>query len=106
MPGGRGCNVRVPHGTSEGGERMRIIVIGAALVSVGLASPAALAQSGTHPWSGSVTPYLWLPSFSGTLRYDAAGDGGGRPQVDAADPHDYLEDLRFAFMLAGEVRKG
>lgn len=56
-------------------------------------------------WTFSLTPYLWLPNINGTLKYAIPPGGGGRPEVETG-PNDYLENLSFALMLAGEARKG
>src|ERR1043165_738338 len=56
-------------------------------------------------WTFSVTPYLWLPNINGTLKYAIPPGGGARPEVDTG-PNNYLENLSFALMLAGEARKG
>ena len=69
---------------------------------------AALLQGVAHAeegWSLSLTPYIWLPNINGTLKYAIPPGGGGRPEVDTG-PNDYLENLSFALMLAGEARKG
>src|SRR5678815_1306549 len=56
-------------------------------------------------WAFSLTPYLWLPNINGSLKYAIPPGGGGRPEVDTG-PNNYLENLSFALMLAGEARKG
>ena len=56
-------------------------------------------------WTFSLTPYIWLPNINGTLKYAIPPGGGARPEVDTG-PNDYLENLSFALMLAGEARKG
>ena len=56
-------------------------------------------------WTFSLTPYLWLPNVNGTLKYAVPPGGGARPEVDTG-PNDYLENLSFVLMLAGEARKG
>ena len=63
---------------------------------------AAFAEEG---WTFSVTPYLWLPNVNGTLKYAIPPGGTARPEVDTG-PNNYLENLSFALMLAGEARKG
>src|SRR3954469_11128834 len=55
-------------------------------------------------WSFSLTPYIWLPNINGTLKYATPPGGGARPEVDTG-PNNYLENLSFALMLAGEARK-
>jgi hypothetical protein len=70
---------------------------------VALTVPAGVhAEEG---WTFSLTPYLWLPNINGQLKYAPPPDGGGRPEVDTG-PNNYLENLSFALMLAGEARKG
>ena len=59
----------------------------------------------TDRWTFSVTPYLWLPNINGTLKYQVPPGTGGSPEVQVG-PYDYLEALRFAMMISGEVRKG
>jgi len=56
-------------------------------------------------WTFSLTPYLWLPNINGSLKYAIPPGGGARPEVDTG-PNNYLENLSFALMLAGEARKG
>jgi len=56
-------------------------------------------------WTFSLTPYIWLPNINGTLKYAIPPGGGARPEVDTG-PNDYLENLSFALMLAGDARKG
>jgi len=69
---------------------------------------AFIIPTGAHAddgWTFSITPYLWLPNINGQLKYAIPPDGGGRPEVDTG-PNNYLENLSFALMLAGEARKG
>ncbi len=49
-------------------------------------------------WSYRLTPYIWLPSLSGSLRVDS-----GDPPADV--DVDFLDLLDFAFLIAGEARK-
>jgi hypothetical protein len=56
-------------------------------------------------WVFAVTPYLWLPNVDGTLKYSAPPGVSGAPIV-RVGPHDYLENLDLALMLAGEARHG
>jgi hypothetical protein len=58
-------------------------------------------------WSFSVTPYLWLPSVSGDLRFDNPLPGSGATSADVAvDAEDILSALNFALMLSAEARYG
>jgi hypothetical protein len=58
----------------------------------------------TDAWQFSITPYLWLPNINGTLKYNIPPGAGGSPSVEVG-PNDYLEALKFAIMISGEVRK-
>jgi hypothetical protein len=85
-----------------------------AAAALGTALPAMAAE--TNPFDGNwhynVTPYLWLPNINLKLNYDIP------PRLDnelhtlvnqfqtRIGPNDWLSDLKFAILLAGEVRKG
>ena len=68
---------------------------------IALLSPAAYAQD----WAFTLTPYVWLPSINGKLKYDIPPGAGGAPEVDTG-PNNYLENLSAVLMLAGDARKG
>jgi hypothetical protein len=74
-------------------------------VLAGAGDPAK-AQSAPAPdrWSYSLTPYLWLPSVEGTLKYHLP-PGNGSPTVEVSR-ETLLETLEFGAMLAGEARRG
>ena len=69
-----------------------------------LVASAVQAQAPADRWTFTLTPYLWLPSVDGSLRYGPPATGGA-PNV-GIDGDSLLEALDFAFMLAGEARKG
>jgi hypothetical protein len=79
-------------------------LLAAALLAVSLGTAQASAAEDPYDgnWRFSFTPYLWLPSLDGTLRFDLPN---GSPNV-SASAGDILEKLNFAFMAAGDVRKG
>jgi hypothetical protein len=64
------------------------------------ASDALPAQAGTQ-WQFAIAPYLWLPNVSGTLRFSLPGGGADA----STGPYNYLQNLKFVFMLQGEARK-
>jgi hypothetical protein len=76
------------------------------LLAFGLVLPA---QAQTVPrvepgWQFSLTPYVWVPSIDGTLRYQLpASVGAGSADV-AKDSFSVLEALNFAAMIAAEAR--
>lgn len=87
------------------------IVVAAGLLLLS-GQPAYTAQEGdSGKWQFSLTPYLWLPSINGNLKFSippgsgGTSDEGGSPDVKVG-PNDYLGALNFAMMLKGEVRKG
>ncbi|SAL77798.1 hypothetical protein AWB74_05233 [Caballeronia arvi] len=63
--------------------------------------PPGSANANDH-WQFAVTPYLWLPSVGGSLRFTLPGGGADA----STGPYNYLEHLKFALMLQGEARKG
>jgi len=68
------------------------------LSTVGIVSLATAASA--EPWNGSATLYGWVPAVQG-----AQEGPDGSPIVDVTGP-DVLEALQFAFMGAGEIRRG
>jgi len=85
-------------------KRARLITL-ATLAALALCGPlGAAAQTPGNQWEFSITPYLWLPNIDGTLKYSVPSGASGSPEVQVG-PNDYLEALRFAMMIAGEVRK-
>jgi hypothetical protein len=82
--------------------------LGVALAVTALAGTVTTAQAQTAPlsedWAFSVTPYIWLPSLEGTLRYSLPpGSGSPSVSVKESSPFDALDG---AFMIAGEARHG
>ena len=86
------------------GCRRWITTCGVIAAAVTLALPATAASTDAYDgqWHFGVTPYGWFPSIKGDLRFSAPG---GNPHVNI-DPDDYLSDLQFAGMLAGQARRG
>ena len=78
-----------------------------AVIAVALTVPAAAeAQNASDGWRFALTPYLWLPSISGTLKFKNPPGGAGSVNVDFdIGVDDYISDLNFALMLTGEARK-
>lgn len=70
--------------------------------------PCAYGQSAASTadrWQFAITPYLWLPNVDGTLKFSTPPGASGSPSVETG-PNNYLENLDFVLMLAGEARKG
>ena len=62
------------------------------------------AKASANEWQFAITPYIWLPNINGTLKYNIPPGAGGSPSVEIG-PSDWLESLKFAFLISGEVRK-
>ena len=75
------------------------------VISLLIAPAPAVAQAGGDQWRFSVTPYLWLPSLEGNLRYGPPPAGGAAPKI-SVNAEDILSALDFAFMLSADARKG
>lgn len=81
---------------------------GAAFVLLGsfvgglAAQTAPPAETG---WRFTVTPYVWLPSINGNLRYDLPPNSGNARSADVGiDSVNLLEAINFAGMIAAEAR--
>jgi hypothetical protein len=55
-------------------------------------------------WQFSVTPYAWVPSVDGTLRYQLPPQSGSGSADVSKDGSSVLEALNFAAMIAAEAR--
>ena len=80
-----------------------------ALLWLLLAALVLPAQAQTVPraepgWQFSVTPYAWVPSIDGTLRYQLPPQAGAGSADVAKDSSSVLEALNFAAMIAAEAR--
>jgi hypothetical protein len=76
------------------------------ILALAAASPAVAADDRFDgQWRFSVTPYLWLPSISGSTTFVAPNGGGTSISADT-NADSYLKSLEMAAMITGEVRKG
>ncbi len=82
-----------------------------ALSALCVASPAAAQMAQSQPqtsapspsWSFTITPYAWLPTLFATLNHPTPG-GGTAQTTTSAGIGDYISDINFALMLAGQAR--
>lgn len=81
------------------------VLLAAAAFGVGMAGQAA--ASDFDPWDGqwhtTLTPYVWLPTLDGNV--NSRLPDGSNLNVEVG-PNDYLTNLNFALMLAGDARNG
>src|SRR5664279_1087504 len=84
-------------------------VCGAILTAMAFwASGASSAQdfrASEGQWHYSITPYVWLPSVNGSLKYHLPPGEGGGTEIQIG-PNGYLRNLQFAALIAGEIGKG
>jgi len=72
----------------------------AALLAAMLIVPSATAQTTSADWQFTAVIYGYFPRISGSSSFPA-----GTASI-SVDPHDYLHDLKFAFMGALQAQKG
>ena len=78
------------------------------LVAVMLVFPLPVfAQNSGDTWEYHVTPYLWLPTIDGSMKYGippGSGSGGG-PEF-SVGPTDWFDLLNFGLLVSGSAKKG
>jgi hypothetical protein len=83
--------------------RAALAVTGLLALILVVAGPVAAADDS---WHYTVTPYLWAPTINGSFNSTlppGVGDGDLNTEL---GPHDYLSNLKMAFLVSGEARKG
>jgi len=73
-----------------------------ALLTMGV-TPASADES--DDWTVQLTPYLWLPTIDGSLKYSLPPGSGGSPEI-SVGPTDWLELLNAGLLLSGSATKG
>jgi hypothetical protein len=73
-----------------------------ALACLFLAGPAV---ADADDWSFNLTPYLWLPTIDGSLKYAIPPGGGGSPEI-SVGPTDWLDLLNYGLLVSGSATKG
>jgi len=92
----------MPH-QSNSRVRSSVAIVSAALV-LALAAPSQ-AEETDSTWSYRLTPYLWLPTIDGSLKYALPPGSGGSPEI-SVGPTDWLELLNAGLLLSGSASKG
>ena len=80
------------------------LLIAIVLCGLLLAPARSFAGESADDWRFAITPYLWLPTIEGRLKYDLP-PGSGDPSV-GVGPTDWLELLNFALLVNATARKG
>jgi hypothetical protein len=71
-----------------------------------LASTEGSAQYGSEAggWEWNLTPYLWLPTIDGRLKYELPAGGGGAPEV-SIGPVDWVDLLNFGALVGASASR-
>jgi len=73
------------------------------------ASLLATTQAGADEndeWQFALTPYLWLPTIAGDLKYEVPpGSGTGAPTIEMG-PADWIDMLNYGLLIGGSAQKG
>lgn len=80
-----------------------IALLGVAILLLAILAPAATAS---EELTFVLTPYVWLPTLEGDLKYTTLPNGSsGSPEI-KVDPEDLLDNLDMGALLTAEIRKG
>jgi hypothetical protein len=71
------------------------------LTCVGLAR----ADDSSSGWTYGLTPYLWLPTIDGSLKYALPPGSGGSPEF-SVGPTDWLDLINAGLLISGSASKG
>jgi hypothetical protein len=88
---------------SDSRVRSSLAIVSAAFVLALAASSQA--QETDSTWSYRLTPYMWLPTIDGSLKYALPPGSGGSPEI-SVGPTDWLELLNAALLLSGSASNG
>ena len=83
----------------------RLIVVPVAVLLLGLPMTGVADEPDPDKWQFTLTPYLWLPTIGGDLRYELPPGSGGAPVFDVG-PTDWLDLLNYALLVGGSAKKG
>jgi len=76
------------------------------LAAVGiLATCSVLADESPDQWRYQLTPYLWLPTIDGSLKYAPPPGSGGSPEF-SVGPTDWLDLINAGLLVSGTASKG
>ena len=86
-------------------KRMRPSSIVATVAVALLSANVAQASEQGSGWSYRLTPYLWLPTIDGSLKYALPPGSGGSPEI-SVGPTDWLDLLNAGLLVSGSASKG
>lgn len=77
-------------------------VVAAALLAT---SAATSADETAESWRFGLTPYIWLPTIDGSLKYALPPGSGGSPEI-SVGPTDWFDLLNAALLVSGSATNG
>lgn len=89
--------------------RTAFLLTGALLGSIsfnGLAQAQTVPSATDSSWRFSLTPYLWVPTISGDLRYGLPGNAGASGAKVSLDASSIVDALKFGITFGAEARSG
>ena len=76
-----------------------------AMITMLAFNATASAQDSSEDWRFQLTPYVWLPTIDGSLKYSLPPGNGGSPEI-SVGPTDWLELLNAGLLMSGSATKG
>jgi hypothetical protein len=83
---------------------MRYSIAATAAIAL-LTANSAQAGEQDSGWSYRLTPYLWLPTIDGSLKYALPPGSGGSPEI-SVGPTDWLDLINAGLLVSGTASKG
>lgn len=84
---------------------MRAASIGVTAAVLLVSAFPVFAKEAGSDWRYRLTPYLWLPTIDGSLKYSLPPGSGGSPEL-SVGPTDWLDLLNAGLLLSGSASRG
>jgi hypothetical protein len=83
---------------------VRYSIVATAAIALLTVNSAQAGEQNTG-WSYRLTPYLWLPTIDGSLKYAIPPGSGGSPEI-SVGPTDWLDLINAGLLVSGTASKG
>lgn len=80
----------------------RRLVVAAVLA---IATTPSHAEEAGDSWRFNLTPYLWLPTIDGSVKYSVPPGSGGSPEF-SVGPTDWLDLINAGLLISASAQKG
>jgi len=84
---------------------MNLKKIFGSLIAIFTLCGAEAAEDAQSDWDYSLSPYLWLPTINGSLKYSIPPGAGGSPEI-SVGPTEWLDLLNYGLLISGSASKG